>query len=67
MDMAAENGEWIMCKYVVIDLEMCKVPKAMRTSKYQWSSETIQIGAVLVDVIDLDKDRECPNCGASMK
>ena len=47
--MAAENGEWIMCKYVVIDLEMCKVPKAMRTSKYQWSSETIQIGAVLVD------------------
>ena len=38
-----------MSKYVIVDLEMCKVPKAVRSSKYHWSSETIQIGAVLVD------------------
>ena len=35
-----------MSKYVVIDLEMCKVPKNMRTSTYHWANETIQIGAV---------------------
>ena len=38
-----------MGKYVVIDLEMCKVPKQMRTKEYNLGSETIQIGAVLVD------------------
>ncbi len=32
--------------YVVIDLEMCKVPKKMRTPEYHWASEIIQIGAV---------------------
>ena len=38
-----------MREYVIVDLEMCKVPKPMRTEKYHWSSETIQIGAVLVN------------------
>lgn len=38
-----------MCKYVVVDLEMCEVPKAMRTQKYHWATETIQIGAVLLN------------------
>lgn len=36
-------------KYVVIDLEMCEVPKMYRTDKYSYSRETIQIGAVLLD------------------
>ena len=38
-----------MREYVIVDLEMCKVPKPMRTEKYHWSLETIQIGAVLVN------------------
>lgn len=37
-----------MC-YVVIDLEMCSVPKAKRNKNYQWANETIQIGAVMLD------------------
>lgn len=38
-----------MCKYAVVDLEMCKVPKQTKTKKYHWGLETIQIGAVLLD------------------
>ncbi|MCH5253963.1 MAG: exonuclease domain-containing protein [Lachnospiraceae bacterium] len=38
-----------MSKYVIVDLEMCMVPKPIRTHRYPWSAETIQIGAVLVD------------------
>ena len=38
-----------MSKYVIVDLEMCKVPKPMRSERYHRGSETIQIGAVLVD------------------
>ena len=38
-----------MREYVIVDLEMCKVPKPMRTEKYHWSSETIQIGSVLIN------------------
>ena len=38
-----------MNQYVVVDLEMCKVPKPMRTEKYHWALETIQIGAVLIN------------------
>ena len=34
--------------YVVIDLEMCKVPKLYRRN-YKHAKETIQIGAVLLD------------------
>ncbi len=35
--------------HVVVDLEMCKIPKGFRTREYHWSEETIQIGAVLLD------------------
>lgn len=38
-----------MEKYVVVDLEMCQVPKAARTEEYNYYNETIQIGAVLLD------------------
>ncbi|MCH5256168.1 MAG: exonuclease domain-containing protein [Lachnospiraceae bacterium] len=38
-----------MSKYVIVDLEMCIVPKPIRDQIYHWSAETIQIGAVLVD------------------
>ena len=38
-----------MSKYVVVDLEMCKVPYENRKGKYHWGNETIQIGAVLLD------------------
>lgn len=37
-----------MSNYVVLDLEMCKVPKRER-GHYRYSQETIQIGAVLLD------------------
>lgn len=36
-------------KYVVIDLEMCKVPKGCRCKDYKWAQETIEIGAVLLN------------------
>ena len=35
--------------YVVLDLEMCRIPKALMNEDYKWSRETIQIGAVLLD------------------
>ena len=38
-----------MGRYVIVDLEMCKVPRARRSVSYKWSQETIQIGAVVVD------------------
>ncbi|MBP3569679.1 MAG: exonuclease domain-containing protein [Lachnospiraceae bacterium] len=38
-----------MCKYAVVDLEMCKVPYSVRKEHYQWGRETIQIGAVLLN------------------
>lgn len=38
-----------MGRYVIVDLEMCKVPQARRSARYKWSQETIQIGAVAVD------------------
>lgn len=39
-----------MCKYAVVDLEMCRVPKKVRKDdKYHWARETIQIGAVLLN------------------
>ena len=36
-------------KYVVLDLEFCRVPKPLRNEKFRWCYETIQIGAVLLD------------------
>lgn len=35
--------------YLVIDLEMCKVPRDYRGKSYRYANETIQIGAVLLD------------------
>lgn len=36
-------------KYLVIDLEMCKVPKHYRNPNYKYANEIIQGGAVLLD------------------
>ena len=55
-----------MCKYVVIDLEMCQVPKSRRTPEYPWATETIQVGAVLVDnlkIVDEFSTYVCPQFG----
>lgn len=38
-----------MCKYAVVDLEMCKVPRGNRKDEFRWARETIQIGAVLLN------------------
>lgn len=38
-----------MKRYVMIDLEMCVVPKSYRTKEYGLRQELIQIGAVLLD------------------
>lgn len=35
--------------YLVIDLEMCRVPWDFRNKNYKYADETIQIGAVLLD------------------
>lgn len=35
--------------YLVIDLEMCRVPKHYRSPKYKYANEIIQVGAVLLD------------------
>ena len=35
--------------YLVIDLEMCNVPRDYRSQSYKYANETIQIGAVLLD------------------
>lgn len=37
-----------MSKYVIVDLEMCNVPR-YKNDVYSWKNEIIQIGAVLVD------------------
>ena len=36
-------------KRIVIDLEMCKVPKMYRSKQYPCATEIIQIGAVMMD------------------
>ena len=38
-----------MSYHVVVDLEMCRIPKHNRTEAYRWADETIQIGAVLLN------------------
>lgn len=40
-----------MCKYAVVELEMCKVPFSKRTNKDMCAREVIQIGAVLLNKI----------------
>ena len=44
-----KEGEIKVCKYVVVDLEMCKVPYRARTNRFRFGRETIQIGAVLLN------------------
>ena len=39
----------MMGYHVIMDLEMCKVPKANKSKDYRWKQETIQIGAVLLN------------------
>lgn len=54
-------------RYVVLDLEMCGVPKARRRKEYHWATEIIEIGAVLLDenydVIDSYKSYVKPDIG----
>ena len=38
-----------MSNYVIVDLEMCNVPRGARREVFHASSELIQIGAVLID------------------
>lgn len=38
-----------MSKYVVVDFEMCNVPKGKKREIFSWKNEIIQIGAVLVN------------------
>ena len=35
--------------HLVLDLEMCRVPKHYRSKAYKYANEIIQIGAVLLD------------------
>ena len=35
--------------YLVIDLEMCNIPRDYRSQSYKYANETIQIGVVLLD------------------
>ena len=55
-----------MCYYVVVDLEMCRVPKAQR-KLYRYKNEIIQIGAALMDsdlnVIDIFSEYVKPEYG----
>ena len=43
-----------MGKYVVYDLEMCKVPKGEKREEFGSHQELIQIGAVMVQVTTLE-------------
>ena len=38
-----------MSKYVIVDLEMCNVPKGCAENRFNWRNELIQIGAVCLD------------------
>jgi len=42
--------EGIHMNYVVIDLEMCKVPKMYRNKIYKYATEIIEIGTVLLKI-----------------
>ncbi|MCC8107098.1 MAG: exonuclease domain-containing protein [Clostridiales bacterium] len=56
-----------MCHYAVVDLEMCRIPKRLRTKEYHWPQETIQIGAVLLndsyEITDSFSTYVCPQFG----
>lgn len=57
-----------MSKYVIVDLEMCGVPRGIKRESYNWGSELIQIGAVVVDesleIVDEFMTHVCPEFGA---
>ena len=57
-----------MSKYVIFDLEMCKVGKNKRTDMFPYAKELIQIGAVLMDeaytIIDWFATYVTPQFGA---
>ena len=38
-----------MSKYVVVDLEMCHIPRGAKRELFNWRSELIQIGAVVIN------------------
>ena len=38
-----------MSKYVIVDLEMCRVPKGFKRENFKSACELIEIGAVLLD------------------
>lgn len=56
-----------MSKYVIVDLEMCKVPKGVKREKFKSAYEIIEIGAVLLDdtyeVVDKFKTYVSPEYG----
>ena len=56
-----------MSQYVVVDLEMCRVPQEKRKTGFRWANETIQIGAVLLneqyEVIDEFNEFVSPEYG----
>ena len=56
-----------MSKYVIVDLEMCRVPKGLKREKFGGVCEMIEIGAVLLDdtyeIIDKFKTYVSPEYG----
>lgn len=38
-----------MSKYVIVDLEMCRVPKGLKREEFRGANEIVEIGAVLLD------------------
>ena len=57
-----------MSNYVIVDLEMCSVPQGFKRDSYDWKSEVIQIGAVLVneslEIVDEFQTLVSPEFGA---
>lgn len=56
-----------MCKYVVVDFEMCDVSKGTVRKHYNYGTEIIEIGAVLLDeslnIVDKFKSYVAPQYG----
>ena len=56
-----------MSKYVVVDFEMCDVPKGAVREHYNYGTEIIEIGAVLLDdslnIVDNFKSYVAPQYG----
>lgn len=56
-----------MSKYVIVDLEMCRVPKGVKRENFKSACELIEIGAVLLDdtyeIVDRFKTYVSPEYG----